>query len=71
MNDSLTLLLEKAKNNKQLKDRIYATRSDRNPVNALCTLATSEGFPITAAELIDEGGNLLRHDAAFGQRRRR
>ena len=55
MNDSLTLLLEKAKNDKQLKDRIYATRSDRNPVNALCSLATSEGFPITAAELIDEG----------------
>ena len=55
MNDSLTLLLEKAKNDKELKDRIFATRSDPNPVNALCALATSEGFPITAAELIDEG----------------
>lgn len=55
MNDSLTMLLEKAKTDKQLKDRIYATRSERNPVNALCELATAEGFPITAAELIDEG----------------
>ena len=55
MNDSLTMLLEKAKNDKELKERIYATRSDKNPVNALCVLATAEGFPITAAELIDEG----------------
>ena len=55
MNDSLTGLLEKAKNDKELRDRIYATRDDRNPVNALCVLSTSEGFPITAAELIYEG----------------
>ena len=55
MNDSLTLLLEKAKNDKLLRERIYATRSSRNPVNALCELSTAEGFPITAAELIDEG----------------
>lgn len=55
MNDSLTLLLEKAKNDSLLRERIYATRSDKNPVNALCVLATEEGFPITAAELIDEG----------------
>ena len=55
MNDSLTLLLEKARNDKSLRERIYATRSGRNPVNALCELSTAEGFPITAAELIDEG----------------
>ena len=55
MNDSLTLLLEKAKNDGLLRERIYATRSDKNPVNALCVLATEEGFPITAAERIDEG----------------
>lgn len=55
MNDSLTGLLEKARNNPELKSRILATRSERNPVNALCVLSTAEGFPITAAELIDEG----------------
>ena len=55
MNDSLTQLLEKAKNDIDLKNRIYATRNDRNPVKALCELSTAEGFPITAAELIDEG----------------
>lgn len=55
MNDSLTMLLEKAKNNKELKERIYATREDKSPVKALCDLATDEGFPITAAELIFEG----------------
>ncbi len=55
MNDSLTGLLEKARNDPGLKSRILATRGDKNPVNALCVLATAEGFPITAAELIDEG----------------
>lgn len=55
MNDSLTMLLEKARNNRQLTERIYATRNSSNPVNALCELATAEGFPITAAELLYGG----------------
>ncbi len=55
MNDRLTGLLEKARNDPGLKSRILATRGDKNPVNALCVLATAEGFPITAAELINEG----------------
>lgn len=55
MNDSLTMLLEKAKKDKELRDRIYATREDKSPVNALCVLATEEGFPITAPELIYDG----------------
>ena len=55
MNDSLTFLLEKSKNNKELTERIYATRNGRNPVNALCELSTAEGFPITAAELLYDG----------------
>ena len=55
MNDSLTFLLEKSKNNKELTERIYATQNGRNPVNALCELATAEGFPITAAELLYDG----------------
>ncbi len=54
MNDSLTGLLAKAKSDLQLKQRIYETRNDPNPVNALCVLATAEGFPITAAELIND-----------------
>ena len=55
MNDSLTMLLDKAKNNTELTERIYVTRNDRNPVKALCELATAEGFPITAAELLYDG----------------
>lgn len=54
MNDSLTNLLAKAKNNSKLKERIYATRTDKNPLNALCVLSTNEGFPITATELVNE-----------------
>lgn len=53
MNDSLTFLLEKSKNNKELTERIYATRNGRNPVNALCELATSEGFPIKCKMAVD------------------
>lgn len=55
MNNSLTMLLEKAAKDQALIKRIYATREGRNPVNALCELATAEGFPITAAELIYDG----------------
>lgn len=55
MNDSLTMLLEKAKSSAELTQRIYATRSDKNPVNALCALAMAEGFPISAAELLYDG----------------
>ena len=55
MNNSLMMLLEKAAKDKELTERIYATRNDRNTVNALCELATAEGFPITAAELLYEG----------------
>lgn len=55
MNDSLTMLLEKAKNDKDLAERIYATRGGENPVNALCALAAAEGFPISAAELLYDG----------------
>lgn len=55
MNNSLTMLLEKAAKDKALTERIYATRDGRNPVNALCELASAEGVPITAAELLYEG----------------
>lgn len=55
MNDSLTMLLAKAKGDKRLIERIYATRSDKSPVKALCELATAEGFSLTAAELLYSG----------------
>lgn len=55
MNNSLMMLLEKAAKDKALTERIYATRDGRNPVNALCELASAEGVPITAAELLYEG----------------
>lgn len=55
MNDSLTMLLEKAKNDPGLTERIYATRNERNPVNALCELSTAEGFPVTAVEFLYDG----------------
>lgn len=55
MNDSLTLLLEKAKNDCALAEKIYATRENASPISALCALATAQGLPITAAELLFDG----------------
>ena len=40
---------------KNLPKEYTLPENDRNPVNALCELATCEGFPITAAELLYDG----------------
>lgn len=53
MNDSLSFLLEKSKNHAELTERIYATRNDRNLVNALCELATAEEFHDSRVTLLE------------------
>lgn len=55
MNDAINQLLIQAGKDKALKKRLLATRSDPNPVTALCELATAEGFPLNAMELLNEG----------------
>ncbi len=54
-NDSLNLLLAKAEEDRALRERIFKTREDKNPVSALCELATAEGYPVDAMELINYG----------------
>lgn len=57
MNDSLDMLLQKTRNDKDLKKRIFATKNDSDPLKALCDLCTAEGFPVTPMEIINDGEN--------------
>lgn len=62
MNDSLTFLLEKSKNNKELTERIYATRNDRNPqLRGLLYFMTSTHL----GSLNKAQRNKIRHVSAF------
>lgn len=64
MNEKLWKLLEMARADKKLRERIFATREEKDPAQALCVLATEMGFPITVGELFGEGeeyaSNLLK-----------
>ena len=60
MNDSLSFLLEKSKDNAELTERIYATRNDRNLVNALCESATAEVFHDSRVTLWKAFGNFFK-----------
>ena len=57
-------LLEKAKQDKVLKQKLLDTKKEKDPTLAFCELATKEGFPITVGELFAEGeeyiSNLLK-----------
>lgn len=53
--ESLNLLLKKAEKDIELRNKIFKTREDKNPVTALCELSASEGLPIDAMELINYG----------------
>ena len=62
MNDSLTFLLEKSKNNKELTERIYATRNGRNPqLRGLLYFMTSTHL----GSLNKAQRNKIRHVSAF------
>ena len=64
MNEKLWKLLEAARMDTALRERIFATREEKDPAQALCALATEMGFPITVGELFGEGeeysSNLLK-----------
>lgn len=64
MNEQLWKLLQKARKDDALRQRIWATREEKDPALALCLLAEAEGFPVTVGELFAEGeefcSNLLK-----------
>ncbi len=55
MNEQLWKLLQKAKTDGTLRQRIWGTRKDDDPALALCLLAEAEGFPVSVGELFAEG----------------
>lgn len=64
MNEQLWKLLQKAKDDDLLRQKIWATKANVDPALALCRLATEEGFPLAVGELFAEGeefcSNLLK-----------
>ncbi len=55
MNEQLWKLLQKARTDAALRQKIWETKADRDPALALCLLAGAEGFPISVGELFAEG----------------
>lgn len=64
MNEQLWKLLQKARADDALRQKIWATKNMEDPALALCRLATEEGFPLTVGALFAEGeefcSNLLK-----------
>lgn len=55
MNEQLYQLLQRAEQDFALRERIWATKKEKDPALALCELCTAEGFPLTVGELFAEG----------------
>ena len=53
--EKLDGLLERAKENEDLREKLLATRASKNPVSDFCEIATGSGFPITVMELVNQG----------------
>ena len=46
MNEQLYKLLQKAREDAELRKRIWAVKEAKDPALALCELCTAEGFPL-------------------------
>ena len=53
----LERLLQSAKSDEELKQRLQQTRGDDDPVEAFCALARAEGYAVNAGELFALGLN--------------
>jgi hypothetical protein len=51
----LVLLYNEAKKNKELKEKLLATRAENDPTDAFCKVACEAGFPISVGELFAVG----------------
>ena len=54
MNEQLYKLLQKAREDAELRKRIWAVKEAKDPALALCELCTAEGFPLTVGGLFSE-----------------
>ena len=53
--EKLEGLIEKAKGDAYLKDRLLATRNSANPVAEFCDIATECGFPMSVMDIVNPG----------------
>ena len=53
--EMLDKLLEMAKNDKALKDKLLSTRESDNPIAELCKIATEAGLPMTVMDIVNQG----------------
>ena len=53
--EKLDGLLEKAKADASLKEKLLDTRNSSNPVAAFCEIASDNGFPMTVMDIINQG----------------
>lgn len=51
----LDKLLEMAKNDKALKDKLLSTRESDNPIAEFCSIATEAGLPMTVMDIVNQG----------------
>ena len=64
----LDALQLKAKKDPELRKALFATRSEKNPVDAFCKKCQEEGYPIYTMDLIQAGEEFLCFHASQYQR---
>ena len=64
MNEKLSKILEEARHSESIKEKFLATRTEKDPMEAFCKVATSMGYDMTVGELLEMGeeysDNLLK-----------
>ena len=53
--EMLDKLLEMAKKDKALKDKLLSTRENDNPITEFCRIATEAGLPMTVMDIVNQG----------------
>lgn len=51
----LDKMLESAKKNPELKEKLLSTRQSQNPLGDFCAIANENGFDITVMDMINQG----------------
>ena len=55
MNETMSRLLDAARQDPALKQELLETRSAEDPTDAFCNCATAHGYPVTVGELFEMG----------------
>jgi hypothetical protein len=53
--EKLEELLNKARDDKALKEKLLGTRASENPIADFCAIATENGFPMSVMDIVNQG----------------